>query len=217
MTYQSKHHFVATERTYFIARDEQGNTVHEGFVDAGQEVSSGQPICTFTQDEYEHLYTLRDYADKAEPLPEEGERVDEGQTYKHGDLLLMAIQSHIRMHYDPIETPALFRVILLPKEGELYPPWKQPLGAHDAYPKGFRVVHNGQEWESDIPDNVWEPSVHGWSKLSDEEEIPEWTQPTGAHDAYPAGAIVTHNGKTWENTHGDGNVWEPGVFGWTEI
>jgi hypothetical protein len=44
-----------------------------------------------------------------------------------------------------------------------------------------------------------------------------WVQPLGSHDAYPAGAEATHNGKTWTNTHGDGNVWEPGVFGWTEV
>ena len=165
MKYRTKHHFVATERTYFIARDEHGHIVHEGFVDAGQEVSSGQEICIFTQDEYEHLYNVKDYADKAVPLPLEGGEIEKGAVYRHGDLLLMAIQTHARMHYDPIETPALFRVILLPEEGELYPPWKQPLGAHDAYPKGFRVVHNGQEWESDIPDNVWEPGVFGWIEI----------------------------------------------------
>ena len=42
-----------------------------------------------------------------------------------------------------------------------------------------------------------------------------WTQPIGAHDAYPLGTTVTHGGKTWENiTHA--NVWEPGVSGWRE-
>lgn len=44
-----------------------------------------------------------------------------------------------------------------------------------------------------------------------------WVQPTGAHDAYDAEAIVLHNGAVWGNTHGDGNVWEPGVFGWTQL
>ena len=42
----------------------------------------------------------------------------------------------------------------------------------------------------------------------------QWVQPEGAHDAYPAGALVLHNGSVWRNTHGDGNVWEPGVSGW---
>jgi hypothetical protein len=46
---------------------------------------------------------------------------------------------------------------------------------------------------------------------------PPWVQPTGAHDAYPAGAQVTHNGRLWENVHGDGNVWEPGVYGWADL
>ncbi len=34
------------------------------------------------------------------------------------------------------------------------------------------------------------------------------------------GDICTHNGKTWRVTQADGsgnNVWEPGVFGWTEV
>lgn len=43
-----------------------------------------------------------------------------------------------------------------------------------------------------------------------------WVQPTGAHDAYPAGWRVTHNEKEWESTV-LGNVWEPGVSGWREI
>lgn len=43
-----------------------------------------------------------------------------------------------------------------------------------------------------------------------------WTQPTGAHNAYKLGVIVEHAGKTWENiTHA--NVWEPGVSGWREV
>lgn len=47
--------------------------------------------------------------------------------------------------------------------------------------------------------------------------ISAWIQPEGAHDAYPADAKVTHNNKTWNNIHGDGNVWEPGVYGWEEV
>lgn len=40
-----------------------------------------------------------------------------------------------------------------------------------------------------------------------------WVQPTGAHNAYPLGATVTHNGKTWANLT-PANIWEPGVYGW---
>ena len=35
-----------------------------------------------------------------------------------------------------------------------------------------------------------------------------WQQPTGAHDAYPLGATVTHNGKTWQALTAF-CVWEP--------
>lgn len=41
----------------------------------------------------------------------------------------------------------------------------------------------------------------------------EWVQPTGAHDAYALGAVVSHNGKVWVSTV-DSNVWEPGGYGW---
>lgn len=44
---------------------------------------------------------------------------------------------------------------------------------------------------------------------------PAWVQPTGAGDAYPMGALVTHNGKTWESLN-DANVWEPPTQ-WREI
>lgn len=43
-----------------------------------------------------------------------------------------------------------------------------------------------------------------------------WAQPTGAHDAYPIGALVTFDGKTWENLT-TANVWTPGVSGWREF
>lgn len=48
------------------------------------------------------------------------------------------------------------------------------------------------------------------------EEFPEWVQPTGAHDAYNKGDKVTHNGLRWISA-ADSNVWEPGVYGWTNI
>jgi len=55
-----------------------------------------------------------------------------------------------------------------------------------------------------------------WAGTSDPaEEWPAWSQPVGAHDAYSAGAKVSHNEKHWISDQ-DGNVWEPGVYGWTE-
>lgn len=49
-----------------------------------------------------------------------------------------------------------------------------------------------------------------------ESEIPIWTQPLGATDAYVKGDKVAHNDKVWISDV-DANVWEPGVYGWTEV
>lgn len=42
-----------------------------------------------------------------------------------------------------------------------------------------------------------------------------WVQPLGATDAYMTGDIVSHNDKIWVSDV-DNNVWEPGVYGWSE-
>ena len=40
------------------------------------------------------------------------------------------------------------------------------------------------------------------------QEIEQWVQPTGAHDAYGMGERVIHNGHLWESLH-ESNIWEP--------
>lgn len=66
------------------------------------------------------------------------------------------------------------------------------------------------DWTPDKATSLWvevgDPSI----------EYPEWSQPVGAHDAYEQGAKVSHNDKKWVSDV-DGNVWEPGVYGWTEM
>lgn len=47
------------------------------------------------------------------------------------------------------------------------------------------------------------------------DEWPLWSQPLGAHDAYNTGDKVSHKSKHWVCSM-NGNVWEPGVHGWTE-
>ena len=48
------------------------------------------------------------------------------------------------------------------------------------------------------------------------DEYSEWKQPAGAHDAYAKDAKCSHNGKHWISDI-DNNVYEPGVYGWTEV
>lgn len=44
---------------------------------------------------------------------------------------------------------------------------------------------------------------------------PIWTQPVGATDAYHKGDIVSFDNKLWISEV-DNNVWQPGVYGWSE-
>ena len=48
--------------------------------------------------------------------------------------------------------------------------------------------------------------------------IPDWVQPTGAHDAYQVGDKVTYNGQVYESLI-DANVWSPDAYpaGWQII
>ena len=63
----------------------------------------------------------------------------------------------------------------------------------------------------------WTPDITPalFTKIS-LEEYPEWVQPTGAQDAYNTGDKCSHNNKHWVSNL-DGNVWEPGIYGWSEV
>jgi len=81
-------------------------------------------------------------------------------------------------------------------------------------PKLFRVVqaHTTQsDWQ---PQNV--PAL--FVVAAPAGVIPDWVQPTGAHDAYNIGDKVRFNGKVYESKI-NANVWSPSVYaaGWKEI
>lgn len=56
------------------------------------------------------------------------------------------------------------------------------------------------------------------SEEPEEDEYPEYVQPTGAHDAYHVGDKITYNGKHYECIF-DGCVWTPDAYpaGWKLI
>ena len=102
---------------------------------------------------------------------------------------------------------------------ELFPVWEPDTD----YIKGQRVREAGLLYalipEAHHSQADWLPHLAPaiWKRVDDPaEEWPEWRQPIGAEDAYKAGAKVTHAEKHWISDV-DGNVWEPGVYGWTEI
>lgn len=71
-----------------------------------------------------------------------------------------------------------------------------------------RVLAEAPNRVEAIAEEVW--------RASGKEDGDKWVQPTGAHDAYPVGVVVTYAGKTWENIT-PANVWIPGESGWREI
>lgn len=99
-----------------------------------------------------------------------------------------------------------------------FSPWAYPV----AYAVGNIRAYGGELYrcnQAHTSQADWTPPATPalWSKIADPSvEWPEWFQPLGAHDAYDAGDKVAHNGKHWTSNL-DGNVWEPGVYGWTEV
>ena len=100
---------------------------------------------------------------------------------------------------------------------EVFAPWaentKYVIGNLRTFgEKLYKCVQNHTSQADWTPDKT--PAL--WVLAGDPaEEWPEWSQPVGAHDAYNKEDKCSHNGKHWVSDY-DGNVWEPGVFGWHE-
>lgn len=103
------------------------------------------------------------------------------------------------------------------KVAALFPAWSVgesvivgDIRCFDRYIYTCVQAHTTQaDWTPDLTPALWAP-------YRDPNAIAEWVQPTGSTDAYPKGAKVTHNGKTW-TSNVDANVWEPGVSQWTQV
>jgi hypothetical protein len=103
------------------------------------------------------------------------------------------------------------------EHADLFAPWAYPIN----YKAGNIRRHGGKLYRC-VKDHTsqedWTPDAAAslWACTADPaEEWPAWSQPVGAHDTYSTGAKVSHNDKHWTSDT-DGNVWEPGVYGWTE-
>jgi hypothetical protein len=93
----------------------------------------------------------------------ENENVYVGTRRKYLDKIYKCLQAHLTLEaWTPDKTPALWKEVVDTPD---YQPWKQPVGAHDAYALGYKVLHNGHLWESLYAANVWEPGIFGWKDL----------------------------------------------------
>ena len=87
-----------------------------------------------------------------------------GDRVQHESKLYSCIQAHTSQEsWQPSLTPALWNLVSI----EEWPEWVQPAGAHDAYAKDDKVLHNGKKWISIVNNNVWEPGVYGWNEITD--------------------------------------------------
>lgn len=101
---------------------------------------------------------------------------------------------------------------------ELFPEWKN----EETFEVGDRIRYNGilykclyahtsqESWKPDVTPSLWAKVL-----IPDPEVIPEWEQPDSTNP-YMKDDKVTHAGKTWVSDI-DNNVWEPGVYGWSEV
>ena len=156
-------------------------------------------------------------------LPAVGEEVlkDRLYTYSEGeDLetgysgLIKCMQTHNRTIYSPRETPALFSFF---RQNADDLEWI----TNEYVYVGWKRVYEGTTYEviqEHMTQDAWIPTLtlNVLWKLAQTDEIPDWVQPTGAHDAYALGAQVKHNNAVWESTV-SANVWEPGVYGWNKL
>ena len=103
----------------------------------------------------------------------------------------------------------------------MFNPWKTGIGYKVGdivrYEEGKVLYKCLQEH---VSQETWTPTDAPslWVKVLTDIEggtILPWQQPDSTNP-YQIGDKVTHNGKTWECTVAN-NVWEPGVYGWTEV
>lgn len=131
---------------------EQKNVAAITFVSLAEKGDIDEVTAKEHADLFENWVTDKDYA------------VGKIVTRPNGNLY-KCVQAHrSQAGWEPENTPALWNKIGDPTEE--YPEWSQPLGAHDAYPLGAKVSHNGKKWVSDVASNVWEPGVYGWSEYT---------------------------------------------------
>ena len=157
--------------------------------------------------------------------------------------LYLVLQAHkSQADWLPDATASLYKKMGISESG--YPIWTQPLCAVDAYNLGDIVSYNGKLYKSIINANVWSPDAYpaGWEEYTEStsggdsgetgggdsgttepetpptETIPDFVQPTGAHDAYKKGDKVKFEGKIYESLI-DANTYSPSAYpaGWKEI
>jgi len=153
------------EATHFVFYGPDG-TKHVGVTQPGQVTTSGQPSMVSSSDVMEFAGMATDVGVTEWPeLPAIGEECAAG-VYSYGDEVVACYQTHTRQSDWTVEgTPALYGIYH--GAGTAPSEWVQPVGGHDAYQIGDRVLFEGKTYESVIDANVWSPTGYaaGWLEI----------------------------------------------------
>ena len=108
------------------------------------------------------------------PAYQVGRAYGQGEYLTHGvnalgdPQLYRVAQAHTSAaEWPPASTPALYTPLGL--DGQGYPVWSQPAGAHDAYNKGDIVSYKGTLYRSLVDGNTWSPDTYpaGWEVVTE--------------------------------------------------
>lgn len=146
----------------------------------------------------------------------------------HEERLALALQFNARLaavkQAGLIATRDLIRTDVLSVEEtaslvDLYPGWS-PIGD---YSVGDLIAYNGNLYEviqAHSAQADWTPDAVPalFVNKTPAGVIPEWAQPTGAHDAYNIGDKVIFEGRVYRSLI-DGNTWSPAIYpaGWEAV
>ena len=189
-----------------IPTDVEGEVIQEfmlkiiPFSEAGEEIAKVEA--------YNGEYTVEDDG-KPEPIiPPTNEELA---------ISLASVQSASTIAFVALCEVGTLDTVTASEHSELFAEWAYPI----AYTVGQLRRYNGKLYkcvQAHTSQADWTPDKAAslWSVSADPaEEWPAWSQPVGANDAYEKDAKVSHNGKHWKSDV-ESNVWEPGVYGWTE-
>lgn len=76
-----------------------------------------------------------------------------------GELFEVISKHTSQADWVPSEVPALYKSFM---PADVIDVWVQPLGAHDSYNKGDKVIYKDNVYTSTVNNNSWEPTVYGW-------------------------------------------------------
>ena len=118
-------------------------------------------------------------AEEKEELISQYPVYEAGASYRAGDVinyngeLYRVIQEHTSQNdWKPDSTPSLYTPYLKGEiaDKEIVHEWRQPLGAHDAYQTGDKVLFEGKVYESTMDGNTWSPEDYpqGWELVEQE-------------------------------------------------